>query len=140
MEAFNIDLAKVRILADYWKSVDPVTVNLENWKCGTHACLAGHACSVPEFVAHGLELHVDPKGDDDGGPLWYPVYGAEHGMWAVEKFFGPDAHIYLFDMRGCGAMDEELLQPNALISDYELARLRMEHVLTHKVEALDSIL
>lgn len=46
-------------LYEFFKTVPKDQVDLNAWECGTHACLGGWACRMPEFQALGLKLEDD---------------------------------------------------------------------------------
>lgn len=101
-------LERLKLLQEKWKSVDPGTVDLEIWSCGTYACLGGHAAQMPEFMAEGFEIVCD-----------VPNFRHHIGMAACTEFFGDRWGI--FDCRGVCCFDQEI--ENA--SDYKLAAHRL---------------
>ena len=74
----EVQLDRMKTLYVYWQTVDAGTVDLDRWFCGTHACLAGHAASIPEFQAEGFLRGA-------GNSL---TYNDRWGTTAVRVFFG----------------------------------------------------
>lgn len=55
-------------LRDKLRSLPPELFDINQWRsdCGTVACAAGWACTMPEFNRAGLHMTGDP-----GAPAWY---------------------------------------------------------------------
>lgn len=64
--------------------------------CGTAACMAGWACTIPAFARQGLTAAVY------GSNYIVPAYGTDEGFTALEAFFDitSDECEYLFDNIG----------------------------------------
>ncbi len=125
MTQLDINIPRIRVLAKFWKSVDPKTVNLDTWKCETHACLAGHAANIPEFADAGYYLTWVDCGVD------MPAFKEFKSHEAVEEFFGADAFEYIFAPSGQCTLDS-MFGPHfqySVTRHHQLATLRMEYVL-----------
>jgi hypothetical protein len=116
-------LDRLKRLLEIWQPVDPETVKLDNWVCGTHACLAGHACMAPGFIAQGLMLMQDGF----SGKLIYPKFGDWEGFDAVSEFFGTGEP---FALRGECFLDHDIIaecsDEQGFISDWSLANERLK--------------
>ncbi len=105
---------RVKLLSEKWKEVKPKTVCLSTYKCGTLACLVGHAAQMDEFNQEGL--YPNSSG--------LPVHGAFDGIDACLEFFG-DFDI-LFAGRTDGSWDAAILEKhNGNLNDHQLASERM---------------
>lgn len=114
-----IQLDRIKRLFVAWQSVNPKRVSLDDWKCGTHACLAGHAGTLPEFRAEGFRL-AHRRGNH------FPKYGDDEGFEACWMFFGT---LELFEARGCDRADREILSDWPGCDDWTLANQRMQRLL-----------
>ena len=113
-----LQLERVRQLREEWKKVNPNKVYLERIynRCGTPACLAGHASCMPVFIAQGLNV---TKNYDFGSTQVDTVF---------EAFFGSGVWDALFTVR---------LSPHAVydnnsanhMCDHELAAYRLDRYL-----------
>lgn len=90
---------RLRILADFMKTVPEKRFNIESWttgefcgkdkepkhnECGTAACVGGWAGTIPQFKRAGLTL---TNTGDDVGSL-EPAFENVEGFEALEQFFG----------------------------------------------------
>lgn len=115
-------LERVKLLREKWKEVDPARVDLDSWTCGTHACLAGHAMQMPEFIEQGFEADCKGRPSCDGST----------GLTACEYFFGEEE---IFRVKGGCEFDYGL---PGNISDYYLALHRLNRFIeTHEGETED---
>lgn len=77
-------------LAEHIESLPAEQFDMETWgqqsECGTVCCAFGHACSVPEFRAAGLELLW--KDESDGTRSAVPFFCGLAGFYAAREFFG----------------------------------------------------
>lgn len=78
---------KLLRLAEHLETqVKPRFFNMEVWaeteECGTVACAAGHACSIPEFRRAGFKIVYKSDGN------LYPQYRGRESFDAIDKFFG----------------------------------------------------
>jgi hypothetical protein len=80
----------------------------EHNECGTAACAAGWACTIPEFQRAGLSLD---ESSFWGGDSLTPHYKGKEEWDALQKFFGlPDKYYdVLSDLYGSLAMPEDYL-------------------------------
>lgn len=79
-------------VAEIARNLNPATLDMEIWACGTIKCLMGHAASDPWFTERGFNL----KRYDN---VAYPQYLNYHSFKAVEFFFEltNEEVTYLFD-------------------------------------------
>jgi len=75
------NIRRLKMTADLADRLDPAAVDLAIWKCGTTACVIGHACQDAAHNAEGLRLRDFRRGE-------VPCYGASLVNWnAVESFY-----------------------------------------------------
>jgi hypothetical protein len=65
-------------------SIDPTTLDMREWRCGSIFCAFGHAANDPVFQAQGLGWR------HNGAGSWYPEFGGRIGAGAAALFFGID--------------------------------------------------
>jgi hypothetical protein len=88
----KIQLERLKRLRKYWMNIDPKTVDLDNWKCSSYACLLGHACQFHEFNKQGLGLQEENEN--------LPIYinqetsNESFGFNAGSAFFGCDTDVF----------------------------------------------
>lgn len=102
-----------------WQEVDPATVDLHYWNCGTFACFGGHCAVMPEFKAQGLRLFERPPGHA-GIKLGGDEMGWWYGMDTASVLFGDSM---LFNSRGGCASDI------GASSDWHAVLLRLENAI-----------
>lgn len=126
-------LANVRTLKKYLEGLTPDQLVLGDWVmkagagiggCGAVACIAGHACMVPDLRKQGLRYSFEKREEDDllsdktvlemheGTGLAEPVLQLEDGKFAYTYL----AALFLFD-------DAELFRP---ASDHPLDELYLD--------------
>jgi hypothetical protein len=64
-------------------NIDPATLNMRQWRCGTMFCAFGHAANDAIFQAQGLHW-----GKNDGTPV--PAFNGFTDIGAAAEFFGID--------------------------------------------------
>jgi hypothetical protein len=123
----NLEMALVM-----WTAVDPTSVNLSEWRCGTHACFGGHVAMWEYFRALGVQqksregyhngvfqLHNEPYmcGTDTEQPTG-------SAFEVARRLFG---NHDLFSARGDGDQDYRIFgELGERISDHELALRRID--------------
>lgn len=130
-------LKNAKLLLEHFKGLDAGDVDLSSWvrhpprnwaessgvtklqhACGTVACIAGHACSLPEFRAQGLryswELSPPPADVDALSCGWFGPEMEIDGDLETDpeevamRLFGDP---YLFGPRGCHPADHTVRTP-----------------------------
>jgi hypothetical protein len=116
-----------------WHDVKPASVNLEHWRCGTHACFGGHLARWPEFKKLGVRRQ-GPSGapymrDDPNANVANYLFG-DRQLFYVRGSYGDDRDSFKRDADG-----------NYEISDYQLVVNRLERhaaKLWQEINALDA--
>lgn len=126
--------ARIRALYRYW--IDHVPHHRANLKtfgrlgimspdqCGAVACLGGWAPMVPALQAEGLRYE-----DNKSGTFTYK--GATGYVEPLGLFFGGAADRGLFNSRGGSAFDDHVEYCNEDLSDWEIAKSRLERFADH---------
>lgn len=93
---------RLKTLADFLLTVPEKQFDIEIWhrenECGTVACAAGWACTIPEFNAAGLRLMSEAAGlkhvlGSEDSEYSYPVFDPQDGTeidsheQALKEFF-----------------------------------------------------
>lgn len=88
-----MNIERMKLLRDVFVSTPEERINMNVWEfeppeniCGTVHCLAGLACTIPEFHKAGLRLTGTPL----GGRI--PSFGDRTGFFAFSKFFDIDLY------------------------------------------------
>ena len=107
-------------------SVADDDLNLEDWKCGTLACAAGHLAQMPKFQERGLGVHQSLLGPASGFLISYREPGRDallHNFTALRYFFGlaPLRADELFGQR----TSQEKLDVEMTDKDVWLERMRV---------------
>jgi len=106
-----------RLFYAFRDEVNPDLVDLDDWKCGTHACLGGHAAQMSQFQAEGFVLEE----------RFNPRYNSYRRYEACAQFFGSRD---CFQPSGCADMDDKFIETfGEEIGDHHLALLRMQEFL-----------
>ena len=133
----EVQLDRMKTLYVYWQTVDAGTVDLDRWFCGTHACLAGHAASIPEFQEEGFQR---AGGHSRLRPTL--TYNDHLGTLAVLEFFGVYGDV--FCARNASHYDEEILDrltssESDWVNNWTLANERMRQYLREEGVDPDSL-
>lgn len=103
-------LANCKLALDIWKTrVDPESVVLHSWTCGSHACFGGHLATWPEFQAMGVK-----RSEYSGAPRIDGVHFED------DYLFGDNR---MFDSRD---REEEKEQGIEDLLDYDMVIYRLE--------------
>lgn len=101
-------------LTDLLDTIEPEAFDLEFWKrsgpnCGTTACAIGHACTIPEFIEAGLQLHVDVQEEEE--TTYFVAYKNYISSSAVMEFFGLDYNQAMWLFYPLSYEDKDLRNP-----------------------------
>lgn len=112
-------IANLKALRKYLEAQPDENTNLDEWRCGTQFCIAGHATNMPEFDGD-FHWEEDPSEPPNGADRWslYVKNDFDILRWAVRRL----GSGYLIRARGEArdAGNEEELEASAIGMDLKV--------------------